>query len=501
MMNIIRIEMNSIRQKLIPGLICSLFAVMVLFTSSINAATPVIGKVSFMVGEGTAKQEKGKPRVLKKQNAILLGDVVTTPEDSYLIILFIDGAGVTLRPNTRLHIKEYDNSSGDEIAVLEVLQGGIRTVTGEIAKKFPDRYRVLTDKAMVKAREGYGDFSIRLCEKDCNEENKKMFPPRMRTSLPVIAKVVALEGEVVVGRRYKRRLEVGHSVYSTEHLVSSSDSFAHLQFRDGSSVSLQADSEFDIVNYKYNEPGYKNSSVFKLIAGGLRFVTGLMGKKEPSTFSLSSRVVTIGVRGTDFSINCFGSCSAGGVVTHVTEGGITQQNRSGTYVLGAGSYSTISGPQSAPVVTKVAPFFTNNIAPEPSKIKVDTQSLFSENASIIVAGTHVSTRIGSVEIIGRGGNSVTLGVNQSGFIGQSGLARNTGGIRNFQSLDPMSIAPVPANLVGKFTHLKMPYFTSPINTIIIGDSCCVPSPTVDSTAGITSVTTIVIQEQTIASPY
>jgi len=500
-MNNRQLIVNSAQKKLKSLIIFSFIFVMALFVSSAIAETPVVGKVSFMVGEGTAKQEKGEPRVLKKQNAILLGDIVTTPDDSYLIILFVDGAGVTLRPNTRLHIKEYDNSSGDEIAVLEVLQGGIRTVTGEIAKKSPDKYRVLTDKALVKAREGYGDFSVRLCGDDCNEENRKMFPPRMRTSLPVIAKVVALKGDVVVGRRYKRRLEVGHSVYSTEHLVSAADSFAHLQFRDGSSVSLQAESAFDIVNYKFNEPGYKNVSAYKLIAGGLRFVTGLMGKKEPSAFSLTTRVVTIGVRGTDFSINCSGGCDTGGVVTHVTEGGITQQNQSGAYVLGAGLYSTISSPQSAPVVSKVAPFFSNNIAPEPSKIKIDTQSLFTEDASVVDAGAHISTRIGSVEIIGRGGNSVTLGVNQSGYVGDSGLAQNSGSIRNFQSLDPMAIAPVPATLVGKFMPSEMPDFAGSINTIVIGDPSSVPSPTADSTTGATSVTSIVIQEQTIATPY
>jgi hypothetical protein len=501
MMNNIKLTSISMQHKRNPWFVVMFISMVLLFATPVNAAPPVIGKVSFIAGEGTAQQGKDEPRVLKKKNAILLGDIVTTPDDSYLIILFVDGAGVTLRPNTKLHIKEYDNEPGDEIAILEVLQGGIRTVSGEIAKKFPDRYRVMTDKSLVKAREGYGDFSVRLCENDCNEENRKMFPPRMKTSLPVIAKVVALKGEVVAGRKYKRRLEVGHSVYSTEHLVSAKDSYAHLQFRDGSSVSLQAESAFDIVNYKYNEPGYKNISAYKLIAGGLRFVTGLIGKKEPSAFSLSTRVVTIGVRGTDFSINCFGSCNTGGVVTHVTEGGITQQNQSGTYVLEAGSYSTISSPQSTPVVTKVVPFFNNNIAPEPSKIKIDTQSLFAEDASVVAHGAHISTRIGSVEIIGRGGNSVTLGANQSGYVGQSGLAINTGSIRNFQSLDPMAISPVPSNLVGKFMPSEMPDFAGSINTIIIGDPSSVPSPTADSTVGSTTATTILIQEQTIATPY
>lgn len=491
-------------QSVLSLILC---VVVLLYTLPASAEDEtVVGKVSFMVGNGDAKQDKGKIRELKKQNGILLGDVVTTPADSYLIILFVDGAGVTLRPNTRLHIKEYD----DDYAELILMRGGIRTVTGKIAKMDPSRYVIKTSRAAVLPKEGYGDYSVRVCDTDCNEENLKMFPPRMRTSLPVIAKVVAMKGTVVVGRRYKRTLDVGYSLYSTEHLVSGKDSYAHIQFRDGSSVSLQANSAFDITNYKYNEPGLRDSAVYNLIAGGLRFVSGLMAKKDPSTFSVSNRVVTIGIRGTDFSINCLGNCNSGGVVTHVKQGSITQQNQSGAYVLEAGNYSTISGPGSAPVVSNVAPFFENNIAPEPSRIKVDTQSLFVEDATFIRPGIHVSTRIGSVEIIGQRGSSVLLGVNQSGFVDSDGIVSNTGYIKNFQSLDPMAIAPVPDSLIGKFITSDMPDFEGSVNTIVIGDPDSVPSPTSDSTTGATAANTgiisgassvTVIQGQTIATPY
>jgi len=320
-----------------------------------NAENSVIGKVVYIDGEGFVQQTiimSGSPvfggqKALKQGDDIFAQDMLKTLEGSVLKISFVDGAEITLRPDTDIFIEKYSQKEAE----IEIIKGGIRVVTGEIVKQNPDLYKVTTPDGAVTARTKDSDFLVRICGKDCDQENKKMAGPKMKTDLPVSAKVVAIKGEVIVGNKYKRQLELGYPVYGAEHIVSSENSYAQLQFVDGSSVTVQAESKFNITNYKYNETGKENISVFNLLQGGLRFVTGLLAKNDQDSFRLHTPVATVGVNGTDFTVNCVGNCGFRGIVSHVIDGSINQRNESGSYVLEAGSYSAIRNKKSSPIVT------------------------------------------------------------------------------------------------------------------------------------------------------
>jgi hypothetical protein len=341
----------------------------------------------------------------------------------------------------------------------------------------------------VTAQNKGSDFLVRICGKDCDEENKDMTGPVMKTEFPVIAKVVALQGEVIVGRQYKRQLDVGFPVYSTEHIESGKNSFAQLQFVDGSSVTVQADSSFNITDYKYNEPGNENISVFELLQGGLRFVTGSLAKNSPDAFSLHTPAATVAVNGTDFTVNCVGNCSHRGIVSHVISGSIKQRNQTGSYVLQAGSYSAIRNQQSSPIVTTIAPMaFDKNIAPPPSLARVDTESLFASIVTTVEPGTHVSVKAGQVALAGPAGEPVVVGANLSATVGKSRSAATTGGVKDFQILDSTYTAP----------SVVVSAPAPSVNTIVIGRSS---GSSINSVASPSTVNTIVIQEMSIASPY
>ena len=75
---------------------------------------------------------------------------------------------------------------------------------------------------------------------------------------------------------------------------------AQLRFTDGAYVSLQPESQFRIDQYRFdgkqdgNEKGF-----FSLLKGGLRTITGLVGRSNKANYQVSTSVATIGIRGTE----------------------------------------------------------------------------------------------------------------------------------------------------------------------------------------------------------
>jgi hypothetical protein len=77
---------------------------------------------------------------------------------------------------------------------------------------------------------------------------------------------------------------------------------AQMRFSDGSLVSLQPQTQFRIDQYAYADKPNDDRGFFSLIKGGLRTITGLLGKANRSNYRLSTSVATIGIRGTEFSV-------------------------------------------------------------------------------------------------------------------------------------------------------------------------------------------------------
>ncbi len=86
-------------------------------------------------------------------------------------------------------------------------------------------------------------------------------------------------------------------------LGTAQDSYAQIQMNDGSKMTLRPNSNLKIVEYQFNrqEPQSDNA-IFDLIKGGLRSVTGLIGKRgNADAYKMRTSTATIGIRGTDFS--------------------------------------------------------------------------------------------------------------------------------------------------------------------------------------------------------
>ena len=114
--------------------------------------------------------------------------------------------------------------------------------------------------------------------------------------------VVASRGEVIaLSNGGSRELKQGDFIYKNDEIITSSKSFAVLQFVDGAKVTVRPDSTLIIEQYLY--AGNENDeATLNLVSGGLRVITGAMAKTNPENYKVRTPVALMGVRGTEFSI-------------------------------------------------------------------------------------------------------------------------------------------------------------------------------------------------------
>lgn len=83
-----------------------------------------------------------------------------------------------------------------------------------------------------------------------------------------------------------------------------------VRFSDESLMSLRENSELQVENYRFEGREDGNElAVFRLVKGGLRTITGLIGRTNNRNYSMRSVTSTIGIRGTDYAATlCQGDC-------------------------------------------------------------------------------------------------------------------------------------------------------------------------------------------------
>ena len=125
-----------------------------------------------------------------------------------------------------------------------------------------------------------------------------------------VAYAVSISGE-------KRELQKG-SVIDVGDTVASETARVQLRFTDGGFVSLAPHSEFRVNAYSYSgQPDGSERVAMELIKGGLRTISGLIGKALQSAYEMKTSVATIGIRGTEYTVvygeSVSGTVSAGAI--------------------------------------------------------------------------------------------------------------------------------------------------------------------------------------------
>ena len=96
-------------------------------------------------------------------------------------------------------------------------------------------------------------------------------------------------------------LSAQSTVDQGDTLVSEKGTYARIKFIDNSEITLRPNTQFKIENFAYEEAKpEEDHAIFSLIKGGLRSITGLLGKRNKERFGLNTPTATIGIRGTNF---------------------------------------------------------------------------------------------------------------------------------------------------------------------------------------------------------
>ncbi|MBV7535712.1 FecR domain-containing protein [Duganella sp. sic0402] len=119
----------------------------------------------------------------------------------------------------------------------------------------------------------------------------------------VAGTVVQLSGPLVARKAdgAMRILSMRSEVESGDTLMTERNTYAMVKFIDNSEITLKPSTTFKVENFAYDadKPDGDKAS-FNLVKGGLRSVTGLLGKRNKEKFEMKTPSATIGIRGTTF---------------------------------------------------------------------------------------------------------------------------------------------------------------------------------------------------------
>ena len=184
-------------------------------------------------------------------------------------------------------------------------------------------------------------------------------------------KVLMAIGDVKVSRGGQMiPITKGASIQAGDGVITGIASNAQLRMSDGAIIALRAQSEFKINEYNFNgkADGSEKANV-SLVKGGVRAVTGVIGRENKDNLQINAVVATVGIRGTGFNINvCEANCFnpdktpvKDGLYAGVFEGKIVVKNQASTEAVGVNQYLYVADKDTKPQFILAPP----NFLPDP----------------------------------------------------------------------------------------------------------------------------------------
>ena len=382
-----------------------------------------VGEVEFARGVGYAQTPGQGARILGKGMELREGDTLSTSQGASAIIRMQDGTRMTLRPGTDMVVQRFQYKEGatNNSMVMQLFSGGLRAITGLIAKNAPEAAKLQTKTATIGIRGT--DFDARLCQKDCAGESARVQETPTANAVQASAKLVSTQGEVnaVDGAGTRRRLVDGGAIYPGETVETGASARGVLAFRDDSRLTLGATTRFKIDTFVYDDknPG-EGKFLVSLLRGSARALTGLIARANNRNVGFATATATIGIRGTGLDMSCDEACS---FYTWLGTIEVTPSNPgqggglSALQVLSAGQGLFVSA-TGIRALTAPLPVLEN--LPRPDTVPVDTKQLFSSAAmSDEQEGLYVFVRDGHIEVT-TASETLHLGKGETGFAGETG---------------------------------------------------------------------------------
>ncbi|SFG27109.1 FecR family protein [Duganella sp. CF458] len=192
---------------------------------------------------------------------------------------------------------------------------------------------------------------------------------------PVAGTVIQLSGPLMARKAdgTAKVLSIKSEVENGDTLVTQKNTYALVRFIDNSEITLRPDSTLTIENFSFDSGRQEaDRAQFNLVKGGLRSVSGLLGKRSKEKFELKTPAATIGIRGTLFvaemvppgaRLPAAETARAPGLYVQVLDGMIHLNNGGGNLSFNAGQFGFTPGTAMPPVILPQNPGMQFNPPP------------------------------------------------------------------------------------------------------------------------------------------
>lgn len=138
-------------------------------------------------------------------------------------------------------------------------------------------------------------------------------------------------------------------------LTTQRDSYAQINFTDGSAATMRPNSSMKLETYSFSQESPQSDGMFmRLVKGGLRTVTGLIGKRgNQDAYKIGTSTATIGIRGSSGdTVACSSDCGNLEPGTYHTTytGSYIMQTGGGTQLVNEGQFGFAQDPGKPPVL-------------------------------------------------------------------------------------------------------------------------------------------------------
>jgi hypothetical protein len=165
------------------------------------------------------------------------------------------------------------------------------------------------------------------------------------------------------------------AVEEGDQLASEAKSFARVRFNDGGNLLVRPNSRITIERYSYEKDKPEADAVnVNLLKGGMRAITGIVGKRSMDKHQTTTATATVGIRGTHYGLQqCAGDCEGlqnnsgrpleDGLHIDVLNGAVVASNSGGQQEFKTGQFGYVRDNQTKPEIVPGEQGFLASVPP------------------------------------------------------------------------------------------------------------------------------------------
>lgn len=126
------------------------------------ASAPIVGEATLIIGQALLLSADGASRAIERGTTVRVGDQVQTQAGGHVYLRFVDGANLSVRPMSRMHIESYShNPQQPQLGAIKfkLEEGTARSITGAWGEAARERFRLNTPVAAIGVKGT--DFTVR----------------------------------------------------------------------------------------------------------------------------------------------------------------------------------------------------------------------------------------------------------------------------------------------------------------------------------------------------